>query len=151
MPTAEECAYAAGFLDGEGCIYVRGPHGKAPHRSSYSICVGLGNDDIRPILFIQRLWGGSISPGPVRANGKCNSRWTVTAKRATAFLQDVLPFLKVKREQAELVLELQTTKRKVGPWQPLDEEVVERWAEIKKSVAVLNARYPGYYDVIGAK
>ena len=150
MATAEERAYAAGLLDGDGSIYIRGPHGKPPHKSSYSICVCLGQDDIRPIFLLQRLWGGSISPGPLRANGKCNSRWTLTAVSAARFIRDILPFLISKREQAILALELQDTKRKVGPWHPLDNTLLAKWAAIREKVASLNAQYPGFYDQIGA-
>lgn len=148
MPTFEQCAYAAGFFDGEGSVVIRGPHGKYPHRSSYSISACIGNDDFRPMQFLQELWGGSLNPGPVRSNGKCNTRWTLTAVLASRFLQDILPFLIVKREQAVLALKLQASKRKVGPWHPLDEAMVTDWKEIKEQVSVLNQRYPGYYDLV---
>ena len=146
MPTLEQCAYAAGFMDGEGCIYIGGVHGRKPHRVMYAVRVGIGQDDIRPLLYIEGLWGGSINPGPVRSNGKCSSRWTVTAAKAAVFLVDILPYLIVKREQAKLALELQATKRRAGPWKPVDDAVIARWQEIKEGIATLNARYPGYYD-----
>ena len=144
MPTAEECAYAAGFFDGEGSVYIRQPHGRAGHRSSYSICASVGQDDIRPVLFLQRCWGGCINPGPIRPNGKCNSRWTLVAASAGRFLRDILPYLIVKREQTELALEIQSQKRPAGRWKPVDDDLMERWGQIKGQVTALNVRYPGF-------
>ena len=149
MPTPEQCAWAAGFMDGEGSIYIREPHGRKGHRSSYAIVVNISQDDIRPMLFIQNLWGGSVNPGPVRDNGKCSTRWTVTALSAARFLEDILPFLLVKREQASLALELQSMKRPVGWGHPIENTIYRRWGEIRKEIQTLNAKYPGFYDYQG--
>ena len=146
MATAEQCAWAAGFVDGEGSICIRGPHGKAPHKSSYSISVSIANDDIRPMRFIAELWGGSLNPALTRPNGKTSTHWVVTAVKAATFLRDVLPYLQSKREQAELALEMQSTKRHIRLRQPLDDAVIAQWAVIKQKVSTLNTRYPGYYD-----
>lgn len=149
MPTLEQCAWAAGFMDGEGSIYVRSVHSKAGHptwRRSYAIAISLGQDDIRPLIVLRALWGGSIAPQRIRANGKCNCAWTLTAKSAASFLADIRPYLQVKGEQADLALEMQSSKKNLGPHH-VSESVLAKWKEIKGRISTLNARYPGYYDV----
>lgn len=84
-------AYLAGFFDGDGCIEVKG---NSAHCHSVS-------QKYKPILEVfQRLYDGSIC----HKQGRIYT-WHVTTK-GPEFLKDILPFLILKKEQAELALSM---------------------------------------------
>ena len=91
--------YLAGFFDGEGSISFE-------RRGVLRICVG----QINPVplrLFKQR-YGGQLTRIR-RKNPKHRDiyLWMVAAKQCVQVLQDLLPYLRVKRRQALLGLSWQ--------------------------------------------
>lgn len=96
--------YAAGFFDGEGCIMIA-RHGPRQHKLVVTISQLAEN---RRVLdrFTQR-WGGHVRsdtrPRPIAV-------WRVEHALAADFLRDVLPYLDVKKDQAQLALEFQSRK-----------------------------------------
>jgi hypothetical protein len=91
--------HSAGFFDGEGCVAI------VPKRHTYKLQVRVSqNDPAVPHMFKDR-WGGSITE--YAQQGQRNRNWVWVAENASAaqFLEDVLPYLIVKRQQAELALE----------------------------------------------
>ena len=98
----EVAGYAAGILDGEGTVTLN--LRKAPH--STDALVTVSNTDERMLRWLQQHIGGSVSPPHRGANERCRPTWcwrlySINARR---LLRAVLPFLVVKREQAEVVL-----------------------------------------------
>lgn len=61
---------------------------------------------------VQKLYGGSIQYWPSRNNWKPQHRWHVSADKAAAFLELILPYLIIKTEQAELALQFQRLESK---------------------------------------
>jgi len=95
-------AWAAGFIDGEGYIYVV-KRGERPN----SIDVGIQCYQIErsPLERLQELYGGSIvaRKTPGRRDG-----WSWRIHGGTALrvaLPRLIPYLTFKRQKAELVLE----------------------------------------------
>lgn len=86
-----EHPYIAGFFDGEGCIYA--------HHSACYIQMEIGQNDRRPLDFIQQRYGGKIR----RRDNQW--RWLCPAASSERFLRDMLPYLLVKKEQAVLALQ----------------------------------------------
>ncbi len=57
-PSEIDWAYAAGFVDGEGCIAVVRSFTPARGRYVYSIQVVVANCDRRVLDWMHSLWGG---------------------------------------------------------------------------------------------
>ena len=100
-------AYIAGIIDGEGCIMIH----------SNLVRVAVKNTNEWLIKFLKMNFGGCLvyqkhSWGNPRS--KPIWSWQVDTKKACEFLQLILPYLQIKRPQAELVLSFQ--KRRTGEW-----------------------------------
>jgi len=103
-------AYAAGFLDGEGCFYIEG----APH---HKIRVSAANTDEGVIRWLQSLFGGSVSQERRQRNPNHRPVWSwqVVSRDAWRMCCTVVPYLKQKAEQALLLIATQQTKGNGGP------------------------------------
>lgn len=112
-----EDAWAAGFLDGEGCIVIRsavdrrwqdgtrGTNGKAYTTFALFVTATQTGADIPPSLKrLQTRYGGGITIHAQRLNRRPSYTWTLTARKAEAFLRAVLPYLTEKHEQAQIAL-----------------------------------------------
>ena len=122
MPSRAVIAYLAGAMDSDGFftikkssyhMRVRGDAGQ----HTYSERVGLKQvtPDIPRLL--QATFGGGLARNkPGSSNGKPLWAWHATDKIAAAACEALLPYLRVKRAQAEVVLELRKSKGK-GYWQ----------------------------------
>jgi len=90
--------YAAGFVDGEGSIYLS---------KSYHPYVEVGNSYLPILELFQERWGGAIShPKKARTDVKERHRWYLGSPATIRpFLDDILPFLHEKRRQAALMLD----------------------------------------------
>lgn len=93
------CAYAAGFFDGEGSIAIR----REGQRYRLEVTASNTAKDVLDQFAV-------AYNGKVRAirctqpHHKQVYQWRVYAKQAGDFLEDVLPYLVVKRERALLAL-----------------------------------------------
>lgn len=97
--------YVAGFLDGEGNITIL-QRNRCSGGESYNLIIGLTNRDLRVLTAIQSVYGGSIF-----AKKRYSTQHSVAfelrlAKRSQVnqLLNDVIPYLICKRQQAELGL-----------------------------------------------
>ncbi len=88
--------YAAGFMDGEGCINV------SSCRGTVFIRVLIVNTNREVLELLQQRWGGNITANKRhKTNWKVSYTWRVSYAACLNFLQDVYPFLIVKKKQAE--------------------------------------------------
>ena len=98
-----EDAWFGGFFDGEGHVGIT-----PPSRSSlYLLQVAVTQVDVAPLLLFRERFGGKVL-GPYTRQGSNSrpiSRWVAETGRAEAALRVLLPYLIVKRAQAELGLE----------------------------------------------
>lgn len=115
-----EKAYIAGIIDGEGCISIqrrRGGHCfDESKRWSYQSQVYIGNTDKRMLEFIYRLCGGSIRTRQKLEGCKQTYTLSFTGNEAKKLLGSILPFLVVKKEQAENVLALRNYRHRGWGW-----------------------------------
>ena len=103
----EQFAWAAGFFDGEGCVQL---YKRIRHDDwvDWQLMVTAVNTDIRPLVRMKALFGGSIQPMQKAGNkhGYLPSwAWMPSHAKAAKSLEMMLPWLTVKREQAELALQ----------------------------------------------
>jgi len=88
--------YIAGFLDADGCISISGPGLKRP---KYRCMVILTNNDLEVLQEIQKAWGGRISC----FQGRCY-HLNFRSKEQLPFLKAIHPYLRIKKNQAELAI-----------------------------------------------
>ena len=123
--------YFAGFFDADGTVTIEKytykrdyVHGPKAGKLRYAIKVQVGNV-YRPVcqMYHER-YGGSLY---VRKTKSKTHRpiwvWHVNSLKAVAFLEDVVPYLTVKKRQAELALEFNTHMRKT--WRALQSRSLE--------------------------
>ena len=112
-----DIAYMAGIFDGEGSITIA----KRPATPKWNPCyylkvnIGMANEYI-PKLF-QFYFGGSIYRYEPRGLSKL-PLWNLklTTRQATELLSVLLPYLKLKRNEAELAIAFQAKKQHGGMW-----------------------------------
>ena len=99
-PSETDYAYLAGIIDGEGCInaYPNGRSNPVPR-----LTVSMTDAVVIEWLV---MFGGSMRLESSRTSGKPIWRWTATANPLRVLLPRCLPYLKAKKGQAELLLEL---------------------------------------------
>jgi hypothetical protein len=107
--------YVAGIIDGEGCISISWdrPGSKISPRFVGQISVGMTN--LKLIRLLGKQFGGCIHNYKVQKSYyKPILYWTLTAKAAAKFLNKVLPYLRVKKRQALLLIALHKRKKYTG-------------------------------------
>ena len=109
-------AYLAGLFDGEGyipCSFKK--HHKGRKRNmEFWITV---TNTYRPILEYLRVnFGGSIYESPSKSSKhKMSCFWKLTSRNAFVVLSQIAPYLKIKREPANLVLSKKALITRKGP------------------------------------
>jgi hypothetical protein len=131
-------AYLAGLIDGEGCIHIArvdGPRHKSPWvRCVIKVCMTTRE----PGETVAEWLGLSLREHARPAPKTPVFEWAVTGLRAAAVAEAVFPYLLLKQRHAELVLELEKTRPRLGPKQ-LSAEVIARQAEIWTEFSDLNS------------
>lgn len=117
-----DLAYAAGIIDGEGCITIQRAR-KSERYIAYVLQVVVGISDKSIIEWLAARFGGNVhcaKPrkskfGPFVVNGAKDSwNWNIVAVQAENFLRAILPYLKGKRKQAILGLRFRRTAIPTG-------------------------------------
>ncbi len=102
----EQLAYTAGFIDGEGSIQIR----NKKNRHQHSVRMEVKNTNLDVLMYLKNLFGGSIQCRIYQnKNHKQAYSWTLSNLSAVNFLKSILPFLRIKKSQAELAIEFQST------------------------------------------
>ena len=129
----EVVIYLAGFLDGEGSfgIYENRRSGFLPKVSAYQV-------NLRPIELLQETFGGSIAKDkkfyPSSYRKAIGYSWQISGPALYKALLELRPYLVVKAEQADCLIEL---FKLIEVWEPRknlsnverrlsDEEYLER-------------------------
>lgn len=102
-----DAAYIAGFFDGEGCISIRDIRKAGGH-----VRITFSQKPPKVLYEIQKIIGfGTISKLPTG----CHHYTFSCKKRAMEFIQLVLPYARVKKEQLNVGLEICKLIGKPGP------------------------------------
>ena len=110
-----DIAYLAGIIDSDGCIGIQ----KYSNSKAYRAYLTIIQRDMTLIEYLYATFDGSVNVVSTKRNiGRdFYLRWMITDTRATRVLKICLPYLKLKKQQAFLVLELskiKTKKNKTG-------------------------------------
>jgi hypothetical protein len=138
-PEATDWAYAAGFVDGEGCISVTRSFSPPRDRYLYGVCAVVANRDRDVLDWMQTTWGGWLVKFSTRADGArtCWNWRSPTGLSAKPFLSGIRPWLRVKALQCDNAIEmiglLQRSRRTLGrarlPQAWLDEQEKLYWIQ----------------------
>ena len=124
MPALHEVTWAAGFIDGEGSIGVYRSNGAA-----LMLSLDVAQVDRRPLEELSRLFGGTITLNPRRGEHPIY-QWRQHSANAARTLALVAPYLRSKKEQAELAVEFQAYQQTSMRRVPVTPEVAARKAAI---------------------
>ena len=142
MSKTHRCAWAAGFIDGDGFITIQTSNTTTNGKSykGHYLRIGACQASELPLKELQKLFGGNIrskNSGPNKEgyNRKPQWVWTLSSKQAESALKQMLPYLLHKREVALLALDFQSTKST----RKLTEEMITYRLEIKQKIANINS------------
>jgi len=134
-------AYAAGFVDGEGCIAIARQLVAGRGRFYYSVQVVVSNRDRAVLDWMRDTWGGWVVANSASARGvKARPAWNwrcPTGQSARPFLIGIRPFLRLKIRQCDNALAMtllsRRSRRTLGPYPLpqhwLDEQEALYWKQ----------------------
>jgi hypothetical protein len=121
-PQATDWAYAAGFVDGEGCIAIARSFSTRSGRYQYGVQIVVANRDRGVLDWMQTTWGGWVVAVSARAehSRQCWNWRCRTGLSARPFLNGIRPWLRIKPPQCDNALAmidlLQRGRRTLGPY-----------------------------------
>ncbi len=128
-------AWVAAWLDGEGCIKIPRVWDAKKKKQYHKVQVAFYQLDARPLLEIQKQYGGVLTP--TKDTGVY--QLTISTRMALRLIRDVLPYLIVKKDRADLVVEFYKTidnKAKIYGRTPRDIETKRE--EIRQKIMAQN-------------
>lgn len=103
-------AYTAGIIDGEGCILLERRLSHNRYRN-YVLTVVVSNTSEWLVNWLHFNYGGGISAYQQKVpNRLLTWRWRIQADKARLFLEMLLPYLVLKRPQAEVAIQFQLSR-----------------------------------------
>jgi len=115
----KELLYVAGLFDGEGCVEInKHEYWKNAKSTIYTMSLSLNNTHKPSVTHMKELFGGCVykKTADKRQNRKPLWHWSVRAKQAEIVLKKLLPYLRIKKEQALIALKFRETF--VNEWRP---------------------------------
>lgn len=129
--TKYDLAYFAGFIDGEGYIGIN----KQGRRNAYRLELRVGSTNLWILQLMKMRFGGWVyltnnnwtkSKYP---NAKDFWVWVIYSRQANELLKELLPYLKLKKAEAEIAIDYQANRPKSGK-RKTTEDIV--WMEAQK-------------------
>lgn len=144
-------AYLAGIIDGEGTICIAHKNRKKHKESRYhQPYLSITQADVP---YIEWLYGvlGELGNIHIRFKGqhRIQCSWNIYSGKAVAVLERVLPYLRIKKLQAEGAIELQKHIDS-NKMRPLAKEDLEYRDWVKQRISDLNQRKlePNYVEAL---
>jgi len=119
MNTIADLAWAAGIIDGEGSIFIMKQQRKDRERGhNYILRISVQSTDPYMTKELGKLFpdGAIFSQDRYKSeNWSDTLKWQVNGRRAVNVLKQILPFMRVKQDQAKMAVDFQeTTKKNIG-------------------------------------
>lgn len=127
--TSTETAYLAGFIDGEGSLFIQ-----KTRKNRYIPTIRITNTDKIMVDFCNE-YGGFWLCQERTVKWKPVYRWILSPSLCKFYLPQLLPYLKIKRKQALVMME--ALKECRGSGYPQNKELMEKY---RKELQRLNAR-----------
>lgn len=110
-----DLAWLAGIIDGEGSIFIMKQQRSDRERQfNYILRMSVQSTDGIMAQECLKISGeGACFDAPTAKENQSNTyKWQVSGKRAKHVLQNILPFLRVKKEQAQVAIDFQESTKK---------------------------------------
>ena len=108
MDTREELAYLAGLMDADGCLALFKYPGRNRGRFAVEVFVAIKQTQREALDLLASQFGGLVRlTKPSTPGGKPLYYWKRSGQHAATVAQALLPFLLLKRRQAEIVIAVQ--------------------------------------------
>ena len=150
-----ELAWQAGIIDGEGTITISKQIRKERASPSFRPFIVVTNTNINIVSPFSTMWGGPIYRNvDARTEKKWSDSfdWYCPQGKVVEFLTSIIPYLRGKSKQAELVIEFMNSAKSFprrkgsfigkhrGGSAPLGEEEILHRDRLKKDIQMLNAK-----------
>ena len=116
MNTIADLAWAAGIIDGEGSIFIMKQQRKDRERGhNYILRISVQSTDPYMTKELGKLFpdGAIFSQDRYKSeNWSDTLKWQVNGRRAVNVLKQILPFMRVKQDQAKMAVDFQETTKK---------------------------------------
>lgn len=111
MVTTIEAAYFAGLFDGEGSVGIAKHKSRTSRRGHcHELIIQVSSSDKNITVDLKETFGGSVCSFKAPKNLPM-WRWTISTKKALAFLEIISPYLRIKKEQAKIATAFQSKKK----------------------------------------
>jgi len=129
-----DLAYIAGIVDGEGTVGIARMRRKESKSWTYTLRVSVQMSAEFIARWLQFSFGGRVYPRRWSGqNWKAQYQWVISGEEAGGFLKAILPYLRLKRAQAELVFRFMEIKGKGQRANAFERYIQElHYQEIKK-------------------
>jgi len=134
MKTQSELGWAAGAVDGEGCIAIRTSRSVRSQRLQYGLYVAVSNTDPRMPSRLAEMFGGNVVLKDARHRQRPIYEWRVFSSKAALILQELRPYLVIKGEQADIAIAFAATLKRTGAH---SQEVREAREQMRRKISVL--------------
>lgn len=108
MTKKEKMIYCAGLVDGEGSLFLT--KNVKNNRKNFRATIKVSMNDIHGLLIFQSLYGGNINIGTKKINLETKKVYSPAyvlsygaESKVKQIIEDLYPYLQVKKEQASLV------------------------------------------------
>ena len=137
-PEVTDWAYAAGFVDGEGCIAITRSFVIARNKYAYSVAVVVSNGDRSVLDWMRDLWRGCVvASSDAGGNARQSWAWRTSGTGCEAFLRGIRPWMRIKERQCDNALAMievikrsrYTLGRKFMPPEWLELQEKHYWAQ----------------------
>ena len=141
MPSRDDLVYAAGIVDGEGNICISRCNRPKMNSFSYSTHTHVYNTNSILIDYFKSTFGGADSfYDSGNPKHKPEVGWHLYGEESRKFLLNILPFLKLKNEQAKLAITFQEEMNKNGTHGRVTPNSATVREELYQKCASLNKR-----------
>jgi len=143
MKEAEELAYLAGILDGEGTLRLPVVYQRNTGHPRYYAEVNVYNTNPHLIDWLLEKWGGNFYYRH-RGNKKHKPEytWRIGGEKAIPLIKSVYPYLILKKEHADILLSLWGLHEEYGirSGVRVPEEYESKVGALAKAIHILNKR-----------
>lgn len=143
-------AWLAGFIDGEGCFHIARmtAHRKTDGQAyfNYSPMLVISNTDRQPLdeivatLALGRVQAQRTNGQHVKWKGSFQLHARGPQAQAIALL--TLPYLRIKRPQAQALIDFPVLARNPNQWNPIPPETQAERERLYATIRTLNAKGP---------
>ena len=111
----EQLAYTAGIVDGEGSVFIT-RHKNQRYKLGYNfeMKVSVVNTNEWLTLWLESQYGGWSYPKKQVKGNKPTYEWIISGPNAAEFLEEILPYLHLKKPQAEIAINFQRKRHHGG-------------------------------------